>query len=234
MKRNNLNDLIKKSNIIHNYSYDYSLLLKHKNMHNYVDIICKKHGIFSLSLHSHINKRRGCKQCSIDKRKDDKKTFIEKAVKKHGKKFIYDKVNYINSKTKVLIFCKKHGHFSQAPNYHLQGQGCPICNESKGENKIRKYLEENNINYIYQKSFNDLKYKRSLFFDFYLPEKNICIEFDGEQHFISVKNWGGDNGLKNRKNKDELKTNYCVKNKIELIRISYSENIIDRLNRIFK
>ena len=53
--------------------------------------------------------------------------FIEKSKQIHNGKYIYDKVNYVNLKTKVCIICPKHGEFWQAPHSHLRGQGCPKC-----------------------------------------------------------------------------------------------------------
>ena len=53
--------------------------------------------------------------------------FIEKAISKNGDIYDYSKVEYINSKSKVIIICKEHGDFYQRPNNHLKGQNCPIC-----------------------------------------------------------------------------------------------------------
>jgi hypothetical protein len=59
------------------------------------------------------------------------KAFIEKAIKTYGDKYNYSKVNYINSKTKVIIICPLHGEFEQQPNNHLQGYGCKHCSLQK-------------------------------------------------------------------------------------------------------
>lgn len=53
--------------------------------------------------------------------------FIEKATLIFNDKYNYDKVIYIDAKTKVFIICKKHGEFRQRPNDHLSGKGCPGC-----------------------------------------------------------------------------------------------------------
>ena len=61
-----------------------------------------------------------------------KEAFITKAIKKHGEKYDYNNVEYINSKTKVSILCKKHNtFFKQTPNVHLLGSGCPKCGIEK-------------------------------------------------------------------------------------------------------
>lgn len=115
---------------------------------------------------------------------------------------------------------------------HLNGNGCPKCRESKGEKIIRGYLIENNFNFISQHKFPDCKDIKTLPFDFYLPEHNICIEFDGRQHYEVIDRWGGVEGLKDQQKKDKIKNKYCENNKIKLFRISYKESIYNKLTEI--
>lgn len=58
-------------------------------------------------------------------------TFIKKATEKYGNKYTYDKVNYINSQTKVCIICPEHGEFYIRPADYLRGYGCPKCSNIK-------------------------------------------------------------------------------------------------------
>lgn len=97
---------------------------------------------------------------------------------------------------------------------------------SNGELSIEYVLNSIPIKFIKQYKFNDCKYKRKLPFDFYLPELNTCIEYDGEQHFEPRF---GNSEFKKTKIRDEIKTNYCLSNNIRLIRISYLDNIEDCL-----
>jgi len=97
-------------------------------------------------------------------------------------------------KTKIKIICKNHGEFTTTPNNHLRGSGCPSCGQSKGEDRIQKLLEENNIKFIKQHRFPDCKNIKPLSFDFYLLEYNTCIEFDGIQHFEPRIKFGGEEG----------------------------------------
>ena len=57
--------------------------------------------------------------------------FIEEAIKIHGDKYDYSKVEYVNNKTKVCIICPEHGEFWQTPKQHIKGQGCPKCGLKK-------------------------------------------------------------------------------------------------------
>jgi hypothetical protein len=76
----------------------------------------------------------------------DKKTlqFIDKARKVHGSKYIYDKVQYINNRTKINIICPEHGEFWQTPENHLAGQGCPLCGGTKKLGK-EGFVEKANL-----------------------------------------------------------------------------------------
>lgn len=74
--------------------------------------------------------------------KDKTIDFIDKAIKIHGYKYDYSKVEYIDSKTKVCIICPIHGEFWQRPSKHLSGQGCKKCSYIKNGIKCRKTLEQ--------------------------------------------------------------------------------------------
>lgn len=233
-KRNDLQEIIDRANKVHNYAYDYSLLKNHKSMHDYVDIICPKHGVFSMTMHSHTHKKRGCKQCAIDKCTYSKEKFIENAKKVHGDKYNYDKVIYITGRKKVIITCPLHGDFKQQPRDHVNSkQGCPICSESKGEKEIRIILKKLSINFIQEKKFLDLKFKKFLYFDFYLPDYNVCIEFDGEQHFAPFDIFGGLESFEIIKQRDELKKIYCENNNIKLLNITYLDEDIEKIIKDF-
>ena len=86
-------------------------------------------------------------------------------------------------------------------------------------------MSENNISFIPQYRFIDCKDIRPLPFDFYLPDFNLCIEYDGRHHFIPIKRWGGEIELKNIQYRDLLKNEYCVKNKIKLLRFKFNQDM---------
>jgi len=71
-------------------------------------------------------------------------------------------------------------------------------------------------------------------FDFYLPIHNICIEYDGEQHYRSILKFGGDDSFLKLQKRDKIKTLYCKIRGIKLIRIRFDENIEERLKEIFE
>lgn len=114
-------------------------------------------------------------------RKLTTKDFIERSKIIHNYIYNYDKVVYVNNTTKVIIVCPIHDEFFQKASYHLSGRGCQKCSSSKGELFIWNFLKTNNIKFIEEKRFKECKNKRPLPFDFYLPEYNMCIEYDGRQ-----------------------------------------------------
>lgn len=117
-----------------------------------------------------------------------KEQFIEAAKLVHGDNYDYSLVDYVNVDTKVKIKCKECGNiFEQTPYTHKKGSDCPKCNIIKGEEKIRKELEEKNISFEFHKTFSDLKDKTYLSYDFYIPSTNILVEFNGIQHYKWIK-----------------------------------------------
>lgn len=166
-------------------------------------------------------------------KKHTQEIFIDMCKKVHGELYDYSKICYNNVMQKVKIICKKHGEFEQRCYSHLEGEGCPKCKISKGENFIMEFLSNNDIAYILQKKFDNCVYKTSLPFDFYFPDRKMCIEYDGIQHFMVIEKWGGENEFKLRKKKDIIKNNFCKEQDIRLERIRYDENILERLKLIF-
>ena len=133
---------------------------------------------------------------------------------------------YVTAKTKIHIKCKKCGHkFWQEAFSHLSGCGCPICNESKLEKEVTKYLNEQNIRHEKQKRFEWLG-RQSL--DFYLPNYNIAIECQGIQHFESRDFFGGDSVLAETIKRDNKKLNKCLSNNIEMIYVIDNEEYLKK------
>jgi len=171
----------------------------------------------------------GCVKCYNSSQIFTNDEFIEKSKKIHGNKYDYSKVKYIDSRLKIIIICKKHGEFEQNTHSHLSGFGCPTCRESSMEKNISKILDKLNVFYERQKKFDNCKYKQKLSFDFYLPNNNICIEYNGEQHYKSIKYWGGDVRYENQKIRDRIKKSYCKKNNIKLIILHYRHKNIESI-----
>jgi very-short-patch-repair endonuclease len=230
----NTREFIYKAKKIHGDAYVYDSV-DYKNNHTKVRISCKKHGEFIQNPSDHLS-GCGCRQCGaitrINKKRFTTQKFIETAVKKHGDLYDYSSSVYVNSKSKIAIICKAHGLFYQRCNAHMSGQGCCLCKESMGEKKIKIFLDNNSIRFIRQKTFNDCKDVGKLKFDFFLPRKNICIEFDGEQHFKFNFFSPNKKDLSDMKRRDAIKTRYCsgINRRPSIIRINYKQyNKIEKI-----
>lgn len=219
-QKSSAEDFIKKAKNLHTNKYEY-LNIKYVNNKTKVSIHCPNHGFFEQTPNHHL-KGKGCKKCA-NNMKLDLNGFVKKSKIIHQNYYDYSSSIYKNSRTKIIITCKKHGDFYQTPNKHLQGQGCYICNKSKAERKISNILLELGLEFIPQKRFKDCFYKKTLPFDFYIPKYNLCIEYDGEQHYRPYIKFGGEEEFEKTKIKDKIKTNFCQKNNIPLLRISYKD-----------
>ena len=210
---------------VHGDKYNYSSV-NYIDFKTNVDITCKIHGVFSKRPAAHISSGEGCRLCWVDENVLNFDKFITKSKQIHGEKYQYDKSSFINSWTKTIITCPNHGQFNQRPNDHIRGNGCPICRESNGERLIRIFLDRNKIDYIREYIFPECKDKMPLPFDFYLPKHNICVEYNGIQHYQPVSFFGGIQSLTEQQRRDLIKFNYCGNNNIDLIVIkSLNENL---------
>lgn len=214
---------IQKAKQVHGDKYDYSKV-EYENDKIKICIICSKHGEFWQTPHNHII-GYGCPGCKKENlrnlKADSLEGFVQKAKQIHGDKYDYSKVEYKNNSTKICIICPKHGEFWQTPNDHLSGKGCSKCHSSKGEEKIRRFLDDNNIEYVYNRTCLD--FLKPLKPDFYLPDYNLVIEYDGEQHFRPVNIFGGAKEFERRKQLDESKNILCKENGVNILRIKYTE-----------
>lgn len=227
-----LESFILKAKKIHNNKYCYDKV-EYKNINTKIAIICKIHGEFNQIPQHHLN-GRGCVLCGNKiKNKERTKTiewFKKEANKIHKNKYDYSNSVYISNKALLLITCIKHGEFKQRPDHHLSGVGCPKCKISKGESEVGSWLEKNNIIFETQKKFKDCVFESELKFDFYLPDKNLCIEYNGKQHFEPVGYFGGIEAFKKQIKRDQIKVQYCKDNKINFLTINFNENIENKLN----
>jgi len=207
-----------------------------------INVYCKKHDLIWSATISNLLSGEGCRLCAkkahneaITKFKED---FLNDCKNKFGEMYDYDLSDYKNGDSHINIICKKCGYERNViAKSFLGGAGiCPVCDESEGEFLVRRFLIENKINFFqHYTEFNDCKYKNNLEFDFYLPELNITIEFQGEQHYID-NGWKSGEEFKNQQIRDQIKRDYCKVNNIKEIEIPYWEkdNIESLLTKLIK
>ena len=184
-------DFLIKADVVHGDTYDYSKT-QYKGIKKQITIICRVHGEFSQSAHSHLL-GRGCKDCGKlkslkaiigrklpketykiigDKQRSTKDEFVNKSTKIHGDVYNYSKVVYVNAHTKVIIGCKEHGDFTQIPNKHLSGRGCQKCGFTKNGLKTKERMSNG-------KSYKSLK----------------VINKETGEVFVSIKDAAQSNGI---------------------------------------
>jgi very-short-patch-repair endonuclease len=226
------NEFVKKANEKHLYFYNYSKV-KYINNKTKITIICPIHGEFNQQPKHHL-RGSGCSKCAVEKNakklRVDREYYLNKFKEIYEDKYDYSSFKYENPFVNINVICRKHGSFFVSPNNHLNKKsGCPKCASSKGENEIESFLVENKILFERQKSFNKCYNKKKLFFDFFLPEYDILIEYDGEQHFKPIKFFGGVDSFTKRKLRDKIKNEFAKENNYNIIRISYIDDIKETL-----
>lgn len=215
----------------------YTLLTtedEYNGVNNTVRYLCPIHGeqiaLFENIIHGH-----GCDQCAreckTDKIELDKAEIIKRIERIDGNKLL-NPDDYINVfENNMLVKCKCGNVFKTSIQNYRVVNACAQClnSESRGERTIRKYLEDNTISFEQEKRFITCRDKIPLPFDFYLPLYNMCIEYDGEQHYwpvFSVET------TEITKRHDAIKNQFCIDNNIQLLRIPYYKykditNILD-------
>ena len=223
---------------VHGDRYDYSQTVYHGKRKR-VTIICPKHGPFPQWPLNHLH-GQGCPDCKFEKEaalhSKGREDFIKEAQAIHGTRYDYSKVKYTNNKTNVIVICPDHGPFEVMPQDHLQKRnGCPICQASKGETAIRVWLENHGIKFQCHKSIHSplAVGKRKKFMpDFILPDYNMFIEYNGEQHYREKELWGGAAQLKHQQARDAALREYCRQQNIKLLEIHYKD--FDRIEEILE
>lgn len=160
--------------------FDYSSVIYLNDLKNDINLICNKHGLFKIKIHSILNRNGNCPICYKQNPNNRKniENFIQKANKVHNFKYDYSTAIYKGSMYNLEIICKEHGKFQQRANAHLQGYGCKMCANIK--NSIRS---SNNPNLWAHKGWEKAALKSKLFDSF----KVYIIEcWDKEEKFYKI------------------------------------------------
>ena len=210
---------------------------KYNCANNKIMHYCETHNEYFMITPANALKGCGCSKCTFDKKRKARAwtqtQYIEELANVNPNIKVVG--TYINAATPILHRCIiDNFEWKCSPSNLLQGHGCPECSSksSRGELQICDYLKRHNIEYIQQFRFDDCKDKNTLPFDFYLPNYNMLIEYDGRQHYESVDIFGGEEQLKLQQKHDKIKDDFCKENGISLLRIPYYkyDNIEEELN----
>lgn len=230
---------IQKQLIKQNYTFLYEEpnsyeLTATENIDTKKKILVKCLNCGKISYEYYGNIRTGHKKCNCNEKKKFTRNFsTEDFIKKwhplNREKFILiDGQNYINRNSKYKIKCKSCGAedirwgitLIDSPIY------CKYCdNETLGEQVVSSILNKYKITYIreYQVKINNNIHR----FDFFIPEYNIYIEYNGHQHYQPIEYFGGEEKFKERVQRDKEKELYCSQDNRKLLIVKYNEKYED-------
>ena len=188
----------------------------------------------------------GCPNCAeksrIEKRTKTTEDFIKKSRELYGDLYDYSESIYKGHRKPIKIICRKHGPFITLPHYHLAKYGgtCPKCHCSSGELQIMNILEKLKIPYIYQFQIKSDKFsntKKYVLMDFLISKNSqiMFIEFNGEQYYKPIKQFGGEEAFEKQLIRDQEVKEYCKEKNYPLLIIpyNYSNNNIEKLIKQF-
>ena len=177
--------------------------------------------------------------CSICDRKRRIQQFSQQKTEREGDrigpfniKFLrYSETGY-RIHSKGIFECPFCGEEFEARIEHVKNGKiihCNLCSDkvSLGEQFISDVLKELKCSFEKEKIFSECKNPKTntcLRFDFYLPDYNCCIEYDGKQHFEPVSYFGGKEALEDLQNRDDIKNKFCKEHNIKLFRFNYKQN----------
>ena len=206
------------------------IIIKYNGYKSKSIIKCNKDHTFKSTIDN--LKNYGCPICTENNRlSNEREKFIEnsKLIWCNGIiEFDYNTLAY-NGKRKLFTMNSDIGIISQLPDNHLSGF---LPRKSTGETIIENILNKYSILYEREKTFNGCVNKKKLRFDFYIPDKKTCIEYNGIQHYKKVDRFGGEDRFNYQKYNDSIKNNFCKENNINLLIISYKDSIIEKMKEL--
>lgn len=211
---------------------NYTLLTtEYINNKTKLDIICDKGHNWHPTFDNFINKNRKCRKCAdIENANRQKEKWVDivNLVESHGYILLSVESDYENQNSKLKALCPNNHTYEFLLSNFKKGKRCSECNKSGGEQEIERILQMYSIDYIFNYRFSD-DYIKNKPYDFYIPSLNLCIEYDGQQHYHMQFDYSLLD-LMNRKYIDDFKSEYCFTNDINLIRIPYWDfNIIEQI-----
>lgn len=186
---------------------------------------------YSVTFNNFKNNKRRCPYCEGLVKKDIE--YVRKFMEENygdEYKLLSDEYKNKDSKLKFLHSrCKNISEFT-FNNIRNGKFSCQHCVKSSGEETVSRILESMNIDYTYQKKFEDCKNTKVLPFDFFIEKdgKSYIIEYDGRHHFMPIYGDSYEEKITKmemtRKN-DSIKNKFCEDNSIKLLRLKYSLSI---------
>jgi len=190
-ERNGKNSMISHDDIVKKFPKSIQALTKYSGANNHMKVHCCDCGSTYNIIARDLIKRGHCSRCKGTYHRTLEDVRAEVNNDTNGEYQLLS-LTYKNPHTPVLLCHTVCGNKYNATIHNFRaGKRCPRCNKSKGETKISEVLKNLGIHYVEQFKFSDIKIKRELPVDFYLPEFNTVIEYHGIQHYEPVEFFGG-------------------------------------------
>ena len=194
--KHTLETFIEKARSIHGDKYDYSQT-HFTYVNKPVNIVChikdefgNEHGVFSQTPINHF-KGCGCPKCASNYKKTNNEFVSLLKIKDSEGKLDFDKVNYVNNNTPVIITCLEHGDFTILPSSIKDKLECPECQKTRLHNQFAKTTED----FITEAKRNHIikyDYSKTLYKSYNKKVSIICPEHGEFKQLASVHLKGGD------------------------------------------
>lgn len=211
---------------------EYTFLDSYVNTHTKLRVKHNKCGnTYEVRPIAFIKHNTRCPFCYGNPKKTDAK-FRQEVYDLVGDEYVFLEP-YVNNYTKIKVKHNKCGNtYVVKPTHFIDdGTRCPFCHMPKSEEYIAKILDTFNIKYEIQKTFDDLRDAQPLSYDFYIPDQNILIEYQGRQHYQPVDLYGGEDLLEYQQKHDKLKSDYAKGNGYNLIAVPYTEDTLSKIKK---
>ena len=238
-KKNTLTkgQIIKRFKLVHGDRYDYSSIEPNGTI-SVVKIKCEKHGVFEQKVSTHFS-GKGCPDCGLEQKAVNatlgQGEIYQRLIDLNGKIFVYPPNCGLSLLNPMPIICREHGLFYQPLRIHLKGNGCSECSQSLGAKRVSNWLREHGIEYQVEFNIPAGKKGQPLRADFFLPDYDLFIEYDGEQHFrpVSLYSTNEETALEvfnQQKERDKAKDDWIRQNGFDLLRIRFDQDVFEVLN----
>lgn len=223
---------------IYDLNPDIEILSEYNGASKDITCRCKTHDyIFKTQPHSLLQGKVGCPTCRAKKISDTFLLTQDEYMEKFNKMNLDIEIlgEYTGMNNRIHARCKKCGHDWNplARLFIYDNEGCPHCRQSRGERSVRSWLIDNDILFEEQKRFDDLRGTggRRLSYDFYIKDKNLLIEYQGQFH-DGTCTLASQKQIEKQFEHDRRKREYANNNNINLLEIWYYD--FDRIEEILK